>query len=502
MYKKENPDQVEFANFYLPFSGSLNAENRWIKQAQLIPWAYAQEEYVKSLKKTETGCPAKSSRLALGSLIIKETLCLTDRETVEQIRENPYLQFFIGLNEFSDDYPFDASMMVHFRKRFPEEVIAKINEDLLQKILADEKKRNNNDKGGNNPPEEKNAGKLLMDASCTPADIRFPTDLSLINECREKCEEIIDLLHAPSKGKVKKVRTYRKAARRDYLRVAKAKRVNSSKRRKAIGKQLNYVQRDLNHIAELSEETPLGILSKRQYKNLLVIQEVYRQQREMHENRTNKTSNRIVSISQPHVRPMVRGKSSAMTEFGAKISVSLVNGYAFLDRLSWDNYNESSDLPNQVESYKKRYGCYPESIHADKIYRTRANRNYCKELGIRFSGPALGRPPKDVSISKKQKIQQSQDEAARVPIEGKFGQCKRRFGMARIMEKLAVTSASMISICILITNLQKVLLALIYCLTQNLQRLIGNNFNALAAHASFIDQSSVLDLRMSEKTTA
>ena len=481
MYKKDNPDQFEFANFYLPFGGKLNGENRWVKQAELIPWAYAQEEYIKSLGVSETGCPAKSSRLALGSLIIKETLCLTDRETVEQIRENPYLQYFIGLSEFCDAAPFDASMMVHFRKRFPEEVISKVNEALLKKVLSEEKERSGNDDESNgNPSEKKNAGKLLMDASCAPADIRYPTDLSLLNECREKCEEIIDLLHKPLKGKVKKVRMYRNTARRDYLRAAKGKRIKYSKLRKAIGKQLNYVHRDLNYILDLSEEVPLIALSKRQYKNLLVIQEVYRQQREMHKNQTHKISDRIVSISQPHVRPMVRGKSSAMTEFGAKISVSLVNGYSFLDHLSWDNYNESSDLTDQVESYYDRYGCYPESIHADKIYRTRSNRAYCKELGIRFSGPALGRPPKDASVSKQQKFQQAQDEAARVPIEGKFGQCKRKFGMARIMGKLAVTSGSMISLCLLITNLQKVLFCLIHWLIQSLQICIGCNLKAYA----------------------
>ena len=116
----------------------------------------------------------------------------------------------------------------------------------------------------------------------------------------------------------------------------------------------------------------------------------------MHINKVHRISARIVSISQPHVRPRfhrmkARGKASAKVEFGAKTAVSLIDGISFVDRISWDAYNESEDLKNQIEHYRKRFGHDPESVHADKIYRTRENRRYCKERGIRLSGPALGR---------------------------------------------------------------------------------------------------------------
>ena len=74
-----------------------------------------------------------------------------------------------------------------------------------------------------------------------------------------------------------------------------------------------------------------------------------------------------------------------------------MDGYIFLDRVSWDNYNESGDLKSQVEKYKERYGYYPESVHVDQIYRTRENLKWCKERGIRVSGLPLGRPRKNVS---------------------------------------------------------------------------------------------------------
>jgi len=179
-----------------------------------------------------------------------------------------------------------------------------------------------------------------VDATVTPADIRFPTDMSLLNETREKTESVIDALHAPLRGDQEKVRTHRQRARNDYLEFAKAKKKNPRAIRRAIGKQLRYLRRNLRNIKELSTKVPLSELSRRQYKDLLAIHELYRQQDLMYRVKTHRVDDRIVSISQPHVRPIVRGKAAAEVEFGAKISVSCVDGMCFVDRLSWDAYNE------------------------------------------------------------------------------------------------------------------------------------------------------------------
>jgi transposase, IS5 family len=119
---------------------------------------------------------------------------------------------------------------------------------------------------------------------------------------------------------------------------------------------------------KLLEEVDLGVLPGGMYRNLLIATEVLRQQSQMQRERRHRVAGRIVSFSQPHVRPIVRGKSGTPVEFGAKISVSVVDGFTYVDRISWEAYNESGDLPGQIESYHSRYGCYPESIHADKIY--------------------------------------------------------------------------------------------------------------------------------------
>jgi len=186
-----------------------------------------------------------------------------------------------------------------------------------------------------------------------------------------------------------------------------------------------------------------------------VVQELVRQQQLMHRERTHAVAGRIVSLSQPHVRPIVRGKLAEPVEFGAKLSVSVMGGYCYLDRLSWDNYNESGDLITQVERYRDRYGHYPTSVHSDKAYRSRENLRYCQERRIRLSGPALGRPRKDRVRSRFLRRQQCLDERVRVEIEGKFGVSKRKYSLGRVIAKLARTSETAIGIVFLVMGLEK-----------------------------------------------
>jgi transposase, IS5 family len=289
-----------------------------------------------------------------------------------------------------------------------------------------------------------------------PADIRYPNDLGLLNQARAQTEIIIDKLHKSIKEKAKvKPKTYRNRARKEYLLVAKKRRVNRNERRKAIKKQLQYIRRNLEAIEKMVNEVGLEALSRKHYRLLLVVTEVNRQQSYMYENNENRIDDRIVSLTQPHIRPIVRGKSGTPVEFGAKLSASYVNGYIFMDRISWNNFNESGDLINQVESFKQYTGAYPESVHADKIYRTNLNRSWCKEKGIRLSGVKLGRPPK--TISKEAKKQARLDEAIRNCIEGKFGEAKRRFSLNRVMTKLVNTSETAIAISFLVMNLSALL---------------------------------------------
>lgn len=457
-------------DFDLPFGGKLSPDNRWVRLAHLIPWDEFESEYQIKLSKSGQGAPAMSARMALATLIIKERLQVNDRECVEQIRENPYLQYFCGMKAFSEKAPFDSSMLVHFRKRFSADIISHINDTITKRALksaSSSKKENDND-NDNDGPSSPNKGKLLIDATCTPADISFPTDLKLVNKAREKTERIIDILHDAREDTCFKPRTYRRIARREYLSASKSKRMNASKRRRIQRLQLGYLKRNLGHIETLVREVSLSNLPPQMYRELLIVNELYRQQQLMFYRRIQRVDDRIVSISQPHVRPIKRGKAGRDTEFGAKLSVSLVRGYAFVDRISWNNFNESQDLQRQIEAYKGRFGCYPKSVHVDQIYRTRDNRKFCQKHGIRLSGPPLGRPPKATTENaialKARAYQARRDELERIPIEGKFGQGKRRYSIGRVMTKLAATSETSIAMCFLVMNLEKWLKAILMCL--------------------------------------
>jgi len=453
LYRKKD-NQTTIDDFLVPFGGYLLADNRWVIKAKMIPWDEIEGDYA-DLFPSGTGTVAKPARVAFGALIIKETLGLTDEETVEQIRENPYLQYFLGYPEFRTKKPFDPSLMVFFRKRFGLKNLTEINEIIC-------KMRNKDDDeppqaGGKEPEkiEEKpeNKGKMLMDATCVPADIRYPTDLSLLNEARQKTEAFIDILYEPLQGKILKPRTYRNIARSKYLAVAKQRLPRKNQLRKAIRQQLNFIRRNLKHIKKLSCYHTLSPLSIAQGLQLETIKELYRQQLFMYKHKTHSVENRIVSISQSFVRPIVRGKAGATVEFGAKLAISVVDGFSYLEKLSWDNFAEAMTLIEAIECYRKRHGFYPASVHVDKIYRTRDNIRYCQTHGIRLSGPRLGRPPKEPNKAFKKLTRQ--DELDRIPIEGKFGEGKRRYGLDLIKEKLKETSETTIMINLIVMNLAR-----------------------------------------------
>jgi hypothetical protein len=467
MYRRSTPGQLAFENFYVPFGGKLSEGNRWVKLAALIPWEQFEAEYAAHLSQS-MGAPAKSFRMALGALIIKERLGTSDAETVEQIRENPYLQYFLGLSEYSDTAPFDSSMLVHFRKRLTLELVGRVNEAVVletdepgtaqAQIDADKREQEEDDDA--DPPA--NQGQLIIDASCAPADIRYPTDVSLLNEAREATEAILDALYDQVRAVVQpKPRTYRKQARREYLSITKQRQVRHKTMRTAIRKQLGYVKRNLAHMdALITAGATLSALDKHLYRKLLVIAELYRQQQTMYDQRQHRIDDRIVSLSQPHIRPIVRGKAGTPVEFGAKFSASCVHGHVFLDHLSWDSFNESIDLPAQIERFKQRFGHYPESVHADQIYRSRPNRTYCRERGIRLSGKPLGRPKAQAAAENRKQV--LADATLRNQIEGKFGVGKRRFSLSRVMAKLASTAECTIAISFLVMNLERLLQLLLF----------------------------------------
>jgi hypothetical protein len=491
--KYVSPTQGLLPCFEMPFSGSLLPNNRWVVLAGKIPWDILVNIYQQQMNNDKTGAGGINPRVALGSLIIKHICDLSDRETIEQIRENVYMQYFIGYSSFSGSAPFDPSLFVELRKRLDMEQINAINERIISSVRegiatspsvetvheglnsAHEDKherqvevkeppsvlppidhhQTSNEVGEKSEDKEKTSispaprGKMIVDATVCPQDIAYPTDLNLLNDAREKAEELIDVLYQKELHG-KKPRTYRHKARKFYLAEAQKKNSNAKAIRKANGKQLAYLRRDIGIIHRLLDHYPRVPFDRVQFKYFLVIQTVHDQQEHMYRNRLKTVEHRIVSIHQPHVRPIVRGKRNAKVEFGAKIQVSQMNGFSFLDDLDWEAFNEGKRLMASVGKYRKRFGYYPAEVLADKIYCTRENRRELNELGIKLRAKPLGRP------SSCSAVEDHVRPGERNPIEGVFGQGKTAYGMNRIKARLAQTSASWIATILMVINLVKI----------------------------------------------
>jgi len=430
--------------------------------------------------KSEEGRPPISGRIVLGAVIIKHLLNLSDRETVQQIQENVFMQYFLGYSSFTNETPFSPSLFVSIRERLSLTVINNINDIVIANsfdkapnppasIISPKEEAENKDDippataasdDSNLSKEEQltaeqkpslpNAGKLLMDATVAPQNITYPTDLKLLNAARQKSETIIDKLYNKGLHGQVKVRTYRQIAQKDFLNTARKKSKSSKAIYRANGSQLRYLRRNLQHIADLlkvyeTSETPIP-LKARDEEYLQTIQLVYEQQLAMHTTRTHSIENRIVNIHQPYVRPIVRGKDGKKVEFGSKLQASLVNGFMVIEKLSWDNFNEGQCLMDTVEAYRTRFGFYPVEVLADKIYCTRENRRRLKELKILLRAKPLGRPSKEA-------LSNPVSPGERNPIEGKFGQAKVGYGLDCIKAKLKDTSESWIATITLVLNL-------------------------------------------------
>ena len=450
MYKDNS--QLGIEDFVFPY-GKLDVENDWVRLAALVPWEVAEERY--AARFVNNGHPAHPARMALGALLIQRRLKCSDKWLVKHIGENPYLQYFIGMKEYGP-CPFGASTLVVFRKRFSKKDLAVILEASVPKAET-EKKDDSDD--GNDPP---NSGTLVLDATCCPADIAYPQDTDLLNQAREKVEKTVDELCEMTMQK--KPRMYRKCARKDYLRLSKSKKRSAKAIRSAVRKQLQYIRRDVGYVAELVQKG--AKLSPKQADRLNVVTTVYEQQRSMFESGSHSIPQRIVSLAQPWIRPIVRGKAHANTEFGPKLHISLVDGYARIERLDFEQFNESEDLWRAVARYRERYGCYPERILADKIYRSRLTLAFCKEHGIRLSGPALGKPPQNSLLSRQAKKQEYQDNCDRNAVEGIFGTAKTAYGLARVTARLQETTFCVIGVALLLLNRTKSLRAalVLFCL--------------------------------------
>lgn len=485
--REKNPNQLKFEAFKTPFEAQMNRNNRWVKLAELLPWEELILVYAKSM--SEFGRPALSPRIAIGALIIKTTLGLSDEETVAQIQENMYMQYFLGLEKYQEEPLFDPSLLVHFRERMGKEIVDEMNGIVVLKAIKESAVNQKNQTKGkasggkssdlkksvertqstseqipteteNNQSENSSGeepvthkGYFILDATVADQYIKYPTDVDLVNKSRQHSEEIIDILYAHS-TLGNKPRTYRKIARAKYLNFSKGKKKTAKQVRKARKQQLSYLERNLQTIETILQTNSELIekLDKRKYRTYLVIQAIYRQQQYMHDNKVNRCDDRIVSIDQPHVRPMVRGKQGRNVEFGSKVLTGITEaGYTLTSKMEWDQYNEGNYVIAAVEDHKNKLGYYPEVVIGDQIFISRKNKQALEKLGIRLSGKSLGRKNQEKQAEEIKRIKEEQKQ--RVRIEGKFGQGKNGYELNKIRMRKPSTSESMVYMIFFVMNL-------------------------------------------------
>lgn len=432
----------------------LPKTNRWVQMGDTLPWTEYEKVYNKRLKNEKVGASNRPGRMVIAALIIKHKLNLSDEETILTIQENPYMQYMCGLTEYSDKPIFDPSLFVSIRKRITIDDINALTLELAKKARQKGKDNTKDDDGGGDSPAITNPTDLKADSTCADAELRYPTDIDLIEDGSKYIDRMLDKVCG-----IKKIRkpstTERNRIRDIYLNVIKRKHKGAKLIKDAITRMLPLLYRDiltlLNFIG-VDDET-YARFNRTQKRTIQAVIDMYHQQETMLRQGTHKCENRIVSIHQPHIRPIVRGKAKAKVEFGAKIGVSIVSGFSFIDHHSWDAYNEASDLIIHIEKYKNRFGCKPERFFGDKIYLNRENRKILKEKEIQIMGRPLGRPPKNPS--EEQLERERIGTSLRNEAEAQFGTGKRAYRANNIRAKLPETAQCWTAMCYFVKNLTK-----------------------------------------------
>ncbi|HYK46207.1 MAG TPA: IS5 family transposase, partial [Parafilimonas sp.] len=496
--------QKQLRLFETPFEQHLDANNRWVQLADKLPWDDLVKIYNKKLR-ADFGAPSIDGRMIIATLIIKHKLNLSDREVIEMIRENIYMQYFVGLSSFTTKEIFHHTEFVHIRKRLQVADFNEMTEELMREagILQsfEKSEQNDNESSQNrdgdfpnrleqtqttedeqttsqqnieqaiphlqdeqqqyseqNPDKEQldNAGVMQLDATVADQKIKYPNDVDLLNTGRQETDRLIDILCG--QYQLRRARTYRRIARMQYLNFAKKKNKAAKQIRKARKQQLQFLKRNLKRLDEIIEQVQqhTGSLrlpfEHRDLRILWAIRLLYDQQLQMHNANTNRLDDRIVSLYQPYVRPIMRGKAKHKVEFGSKNGISLQYGYALLEKLSWDAYNECNDLQPAADNYKRRHGYYPECIVADSIYHTKANKKFCEDNHIQLVGKRLSKRALS-KMSSKEKKEYRKLHNSRNQVEGKFGQGKNGYGLNEIKAKYANTSASWIAAVYFVMNI-------------------------------------------------
>lgn len=437
VYQEPDPNQLELFNASLPFDGKLDPDNRWVRLAPTLNWSEWERDYAKLF--AAVGRPGLRARYVLGTLILKHQYQTSDEEILQIILESPYLQYFIGLPRFTTTMPFEASSLSRVCERLGEKTFAAFEQTLINTLVARKLIR---------------AHGLQVDATVYESEIAYPTDCGLLEKARVFCVKQIERLREVVP---EKVRTYCRVARKAYLNFSKKKRKTHKEIRRMQKASLQYLRRNLEQVTALiAKAKDLGhTVAQEVTTTFATVKKIYAQQKEMYDHNKKAVAERIVSLCKPYVRPMVRGKSGKDVEFGAKVQLSCVDGYLFVDHLSFDNFNEGTKLEDSIAAFEKRFARRPEYVAMDQIYGSRENRAYLQKKEIRASVKPLGRPKKDSDASTAEARWRKKKQRERNRVEGAIGNSKNYHDLELVRAKNWKTEKSWIQMALLSRNIMR-----------------------------------------------
>ena len=281
---------------------------------------------------------------------------------------------------------------------------------------------------------------MYTDATCYESEMRYPTDQKLLWEGIEKAYKI--MCELSRRLNLHRPRTKFIDVQKANLTYRKQRKHTKSQNRKMTRRLLELLGKILREIrrAERENNRVDNLLTVREKNDIGIITKMFRQQKNHFQSGDSRESvpDRIVSISKPHVRPIVRGKEVKSVEFGAKCNNILVDGVSFIEKLSFNAFNEGTRLRHCVALHKRLFGVDVKKIGGDAGYAGTENRDFCKENKIQTSFVKRGRP---FSEGKKEKdfVRQELARVRATTMEGSFGTQKEHYALRRVKARKKAT---------------------------------------------------------------
>ncbi len=429
MYSKEsNEHQYSFKHDWF-ITPEVDKTHEIIKIADTIDWVSLSEK-LSLFYCSDNGRPTKPARAKVGLLILKHLYGHSDESVVDMLKRDIYAQYLCDVSLKEAVTFINPSSLTRFRKQIGAAGVKLIETEVLNSLKK---------------TKTLHGRRLVVDTTVMPSNIAYPTDVVLLEKVRRQA---VKYLQKAKDFGAKGHRTYQRTARKVFITFAKIRKHTIRFRKKTQKKLLQFASRNVRQLNETlqslqpqAEETNTALQSLPQKTDNIIkeqflqetktfvstAQKIIAQQKGVYRNK--KVSERIVSIHQPHIRPMVRGKYPISVEFGPKILLNLQNDYLFLESVQFNNVADSHLLETSFQKYKERFDRYPTQLAADRGFWSKENRQLAENYGV-----------KKIAIENKGKSSYLKGQPfrerlrrLRCKIEAKISLAKRKYGLDRCL---------------------------------------------------------------------